>query len=228
MKLTTKYNLEEHGFVLVDNFYSNEEIESFKFVNSDFEYPFQDEEAKGAEIIFDFSKVKQYADRLTNKNYHIFMQKINYKPSYIGSHEIYHQDYFYRQNTNIESEEFLQVFIALEDLDYAPLNVFVGSHKKDLLPHIMCIERNGKAKYRIKKETLDSMKKSFKSIKMKKGSALFFNYKLAHGSTSNASPYNQPRAIIQLCTHEIEKIQHGLDRRDFEVNILKKFLDEKL
>ena len=61
MKLTTKYNLKEHGFVLVDNFYSNEEIESFKFVNSDFEYPFQDEEAKGAEIIFDFSKVKQYA-----------------------------------------------------------------------------------------------------------------------------------------------------------------------
>ena len=134
MKLTTKYNLKEHGFVLVDNFYSNEEIESFKFVNSDFEYPFQDEEAKGAEIIFDFSKVKQYADRLTNKNYYIFMQKINYKPSFIGSHEIYHQDYFYRQNTNIESEEFLQVFIALEDLDYAPLNIFVGSHKKGLIP----------------------------------------------------------------------------------------------
>ena len=34
MKLTTKYNLKEHGFVLVDNFYSNEEIESFKFLIS--------------------------------------------------------------------------------------------------------------------------------------------------------------------------------------------------
>ena len=228
MKPITKYNLKEHGFVLVENFYSNKEIESFKFINSDFEYPFQDEEAKGAEITFDFSKVKQYADRLTNKNYHIFLQKINYKSSFVGSHEIYHQDYFYRHSTNIDSEEFLQAFIALEDLNYAPLNVFVGSHKKGLLPHIMCLERNGNAKYIVKKEILNSMRRSFKAIKMKKGSALFFNYKLVHGSGSNASPYNQPRAIIQLCTQKIENNLTWLDRRDFEVNILKKFLDEKL
>lgn len=228
MKLTTEYNLKDHGFVLVKNFYSVQEINSFEFTNLDMEYPFQDYLAKGAEINFDFSRVTKYANSLTNSDYHIFMQKVNYKPSFIGSHEIYHQDYYYRRNTGIDSNNFLQVFIALEDLNYAPLNVFIGSHKLGLLDHTMCLERNGKAKFRIVNEKLNKLKDTFKTIYMEKGDALFFNYKLVHGSPSNASPFEQPRAVIQLCTKTIDNIIHGSDRREFEVELLKKFLNAKL
>lgn len=228
VKLITDYNLNEHGFVLVENFYSEKEINSFRFLKTDLEYPQQDTIAKGAEIAFDFNKVRDFAKTLTGKSYYIFMQKVNFKPAFIGSHEIYHQDYYYRQNMGVDSEEFLQVFIALEDLNHAPLNVFSGSHKLGLLKHTMCLERNGKAKYRIENHELNKIKDRFKTIHMKKGSALFFNYKLVHGSSSNFSPIDQPRAIVQLCTNKIENIIHGSDRRDFEIKMLKSFLDEKL
>lgn len=228
MKLITDYNLNEHGFVLVENFYSEKEIKLLEFFNTDLEYPHQDEIIKGAELSFDFYKIRNFAETLTDKKYHIFMQKVNFKPCFIGSHEIYHQDYYYRQKTGIDSEEFLQVFIALENLDHAPLNIFVGSHKLGLLKHIMCVERNGKAKYRIENQELLKIKDSFKTIHMKKGSALFFNYKLVHGSSSNSSPFDQPRAIVQLCTQELNDIVHGSDRRAFEIKTLKSFLDEKL
>ena len=46
MKLTTEYNLKDHGFVLVKNFYSVQEINSFEFTNLDMEYPYQDYLAK--------------------------------------------------------------------------------------------------------------------------------------------------------------------------------------
>ena len=94
--------------------------------------------------------------------------------------------------------------------------MFVGSHKKGLLKHETILERDGIAKYIIPQFELRQIKNSFKSLKLKRGDVVFFNYLLVHGSASNASPCNQRRAILQFCTKDVSSINHGDDRRERE------------
>jgi len=221
------YSLEKDGFTVVENFFSQAEIDSFEFENYGDEFPLQPGEKKFAEIKYDFSKVVEKANKLFDANYSIFMQKIYFKSAFEGSHEVYHQDYFYREAQGLPNDNYLQCFIALEDLDYCPLNVFQGSHKLGVLPHTLGVERNGEAKYRLKKETLDPIKDSFLSLNLKKGSIVFFDYCLAHGSCSNATPFGQTRAVVQLTKNPIPPIKYGSDRRDFEAKVLNEFLANK-
>ena len=50
------YDLEEHGFTVVENLYSDDEIASFEPYKFDDEFPFQDSDPKSAYLDFDFSK----------------------------------------------------------------------------------------------------------------------------------------------------------------------------
>ena len=222
-----KYNLQDDGFIVIENFFTQDEINSFSFENYAQEFPYQESEQKFAEIKYDFSKIVKKANNLFDAKYSIFMQKIYFKSPFEGSHEVYHQDFFYRELQGLPNENYLQCFIAIDDLDHCPLNVFRGSHKQGVLPHTLGVERNGEAKYRIRKEYLDPLSKNFLPLYLKKGSILFFDYCLAHGSSSNASPYSQTRAVVQLTKNPIPKINHGSDRRDFETNVLNKFLSKK-
>lgn len=223
------YKLGEHGFCLVEKLLSDSTLRNFVPLDMTKEFSYINmSPPKFSNIDCPDDKIVQKIKDITGSNYKCFMKKQYHKTAFIGSHEGYHQDFFYRQNLGISSHKFLQCFIALDDLDYCPLNVFIGSHKKGLLEHETLIERDGKAKYIIPQQVLRQFKNDFLSIKLKRGDALFFNYLLVHGSASNASPFNQRRAILQYCTEEVKPISHGDDRRDTEIKILKQFLDEKL
>jgi len=223
-----RFNLEEHGFEIVKNFFNQNELDSIKFLDSFDEYPFAlNSTTKFSNVSLDVDRIVKKAKSLRNKNYKVFMNKFYHKSAFEGSHEIYHQDFFYRQDLKIPSSEYIQSFFAIHDLDYAPLNVFIGSHKKGLLPHRMVMERDGNAKYAISSSTLRNYKNDFYSVNLKKGDGIFFDYSLIHGSASNGSPYDQSRLIVQLCSKELPKIKHGYDRRDHEIDILSKMLDAK-
>lgn len=223
-----KYNLSDHGFTIVEDIYSSEELEEFNYTNFDFEFPGQDGEPRAADVEFDFSRVVQIAESLRNTSFSIFMQKVIFKPAFEGSYETFHQDYFFRQGQLLPSSNYLQFFMAMEDHDTAPLNVFIGSHKAGILPHVVGMERNGNAKYRIPKSELLKFKENFQPLNLKKGSGVFFDYRLIHGSASNSSPVDQPRLLVQLTEQPLESIAHGSDRRNFEVKVLTELLDKKV
>ena len=223
-----KFNLEEHGFEIVKSFFNQNELDSIEYLDSFDEYPFTlNSTTKFSNVRLNVDRIVKKANSLRDKNYKVFMNKFYHKTAFEGSHEIYHQDFFYRQDLKIPSSEYIQSFFAIHDLEYAPLNVFIGSHKKGLLPHRIVVERDGNAKYSISSDILRKYKNDFYSLKLKKGDGVFFDYSLIHGSASNGSPYDQSRLIVQLCSKEIPKIKHGYDRRDYEIDILSKMLNAK-
>ena len=223
-----EFNLEEHGFTIVKGFFSDEELDSIEFLNKFYEYPLTPlSPPKFSNIEFDTEKIVLKSKALRGKDYKVFMKKFYYKTAFEGSHEIYHQDYYYRQGLNIPSSEYLQCFLAIHDHEHAPLNVFIGSHKKGLQAHRLVMERDGNAKYAISNDILKEFKDDFYSVKLKRGDGLFFDYSLVHGSGSNGSPHDQSRLIVQLCTKDLPQIHHGSDRRLYEIDSLQKMIDAK-
>jgi len=222
------FNLEDHGFTIVKNFLSEDDISKIVYTSSQLEYPFTPlSPKKFSNVSLDTRKIVLKASALRGKNYKVFMEKVFHKLAFEGAHEIYHQDLYYRQGLNIPNSEYLQSFFALHDLDHAPMNVFIGSHKKGLQPHRLVIERDGKAKYAISKDILEDFKDDFFTVPLKKGDGLFFDYSLIHGSASNASPFDQSRLIVQLCSKKLPEINHGSDRKLYEKSVLKKMLKQK-
>lgn len=222
------FNLEEHGFVIYKNFFNDEEIEKIKFLDEFYEYPYTPlSPTKFSNVSLDTKKIVLKAAALRGKRYEVFMNKFYHKRAFEGSHEVYHQDYYYRQALNIPNLEYLQTFFAIHDHDYAPLNVFIGSHKKGLQPHRLVFERDGNAKYAISKDILKEFKEDFYPVHLKKGDGIFFDYSLIHGSGSNGSPFDQSRLIVQMCTKDLPSINHGSDRRLYERDIIGKMLNAK-
>lgn len=222
-----EFNLDDHGFTVVEDFFTEDDFLKFKTHGHDFEFPFQDGDHKSAKVDFDFSRIVEKASELTGKKYSIFFQKTYFKTAFESSYEMYHQDYFYRKDDGHPNENYLQAFIALEDLDYAPLNVFVGSHKLGVLPHTFGMERQGMGKYRVRNNHLREIASTFMPVKLRKGSVLFFDYLLVHGSASNASPVDQPRAVVQLCEKPLAHNNPGSDRRHLEIKVLEQILAAK-
>ena len=69
-------------------------------------------------------------------------------------------------------------------------------------------------------------------IELKAGSCLFFNYQLIHGSSSNASEFQQLRMIVQLLKKEnnrdVMKNQNVWKKRNLkEISILQKIINLK-
>ena len=234
------FNLKDDGFTIVENLLTEEQLSQREALN--YKGEFREDKAKFygmskySDIDFPLeinNLIKNKAKEFTGQTYDIFMKKMYYKAAYFGSCEYYHQDYFYRQKLGVPNSKYLQCFIAVEDLDHAPLNVFVGSHKGSLHNHQMVLERDGNAKYSILNMKDICSGYNFKSLKLKKGDAVFFDYMLVHGSGSNATPFPQSRIVVQLCSEQLPKnnSQGGdifKERRKFELMTLTNSFERKL
>jgi len=191
------------------------------------EFPYSDcDTVRIFNFEYDPRLILEVAHKITGKNYESWMQKVNIRNRYDGSGEYYHQDFWWRKDEDLPNETYMQCFVALTDLQFCPLMLFEGSHNK-LLDHEMFLDKTGISKYKVKNSDLDKLT-NLKTVHMHQGDALFFNYLLVHGSSSNPFQYDQPRAVFQL-----KEVGKSTDKSNFdtrkqkEIEILQKFIDYK-
>ena len=180
-----------------------------------------------------FNKILKIGEFLTQKKLKLW-EKIFYpKHAFDSDNEVYHQDFFYHRYKSKKNEDYIQCFIAFHDhnLSGGCLRIFSGSHKLGLVKHENIMTRNGLSKYTIPAKKLTKISKKCKliNLELKKGSCVFFNYNIIHGSSSNASNTDQNRMICQMMSvkseHNKLKIEAvNRQRTQEEIKILQKMI----
>ena len=180
-------------------------------------------------------KILDLAEKISGKK-KIFLTKLYTKNAFDSENEFYHQDFAYRTKTGLKANSYMQCFIALKDhnIDGGCLKVFEGSNKLGLIKHYQVMCRSGISKLTIPAQKLKkiSKKNKLRDIKLKAGAAIFFTYLTIHGSSSNASPNDQPRIVVQMHSNndEISKknnFKFWKARSSNEIDILKKMIVSK-
>lgn len=186
--------------------------------------------------LIEFSKIEKIASKLTKSEFKVWFKKFYPKNYFDGDNEFYHQDYAYHKDKKAKNKEYIQCFIALQDhyLGSGCLRVFRGSHKLGLVKHHVVMTRNGVSKLTPSSDQLKKISKKNKliNIELKAGSCLFFNYQLIHGSSSNASEFQQLRMIVQLLkknnNRDKKKNSNVWKKRNLkEISILQKMINLK-
>tara|TARA_R110002051_G_scaffold214187_1_gene279040 strand:- start:727 stop:1560 length:834 start_codon:yes stop_codon:yes gene_type:complete len=187
--------------------------------------------------LIDYEKITKMASFLSNKPMKFWLKKVYLKSAFQGDNEVYHQDYEYHISKGGNTDPFydyIQCFIALEDhsIQGGCLNIIKGSHKSKRIPHDMVMTRNGISKLTVKPDILKQLSKgnNFKPMELKKGSCVFFSYVTLHGSSSNSSPLDQTRMVIQFMnkdkSHDEDKTQEFFSNRKLkEIKILELMLN---
>src|SRR5210317_1484572 len=91
---------DEDGFVIKKNFLTEKEINSIRFLTSNYEYPYSEiKSLKFSHVDFDFQKkFMDVGKGIRGKNLNIYMRKVYHKNAFVGAHEGFHQDFFYKQD----------------------------------------------------------------------------------------------------------------------------------
>jgi hypothetical protein len=132
-------SLIDKGYFIFKEYFSSEEIDAIVATSKVelLEYPYTySDSAKVLSIKVDTSKILDTVRKLTGTKFVDWHQKLYLKESFEGYLEPYHQDFFYREDSELVTIAYLQCFIAVDDLTECPLNVFESSHKLGLLEHI--------------------------------------------------------------------------------------------
>jgi hypothetical protein len=226
-------SLIDKGYYTFKGYFSSKEIDAIVATSNIelLEYPFTcSDSVKVLSVKIDTSKIIDTIYDITGVKFIDWHQKLYLKECFEGYLEPYHQDFFYRKEAGLESNNYLQCFIAVDNLNACPLNVFEGSHNYGLQAHIIGMERNGYSKYRIPNKLLKKYSNSFKSLYLQKGDMVIFDYLLIHGSSSNASPYNQARAVVQLIKEGVKMTNSSQifeKRKATEYEILSKMIEDR-
>lgn len=188
--------------------------------------------------LIDFQKITKIASFLTNRQMKLWLKKVYLKSAFQGDNEVYHQDYEYHMNKGGNTDPFndyIQCFIALEDhtKEGGCLNIIKSSHNTKRIPHDLVMTRNGISKLTVKPSILKKLCKNnnFKAMELKMGDCVFFSYLTLHGSSSNSSPLDQTRMIIQFMnkdkSHDEKKTKEFFrDRKAKEIKILELMLNQ--
>lgn len=186
--------------------------------------------------LVNLKKILELAEKISHEKKKIFLTKIYTKNAFDGENEFYHQDFAYRTKTGLKASSYMQCFIALEDhnIEGGCLKVFEGSNKLGLIKHYQVMCRSGVSKLTIPAQKLKniSKKNKLRNVKLKAGACIFFTYLTIHGSSSNASPNDQPRIVVQMHSknEDISKknnLKFWKARSLSEVTVLKKMIDSK-
>ena len=187
--------------------------------------------------ISNIDKILDIGSKLREKEMKKWFVKFYLKNAFDGDNEFYHQDYAYRKNTGVKSNDYLQCFIALKDqkIENGCLRILKGSHKNGLVKHDSVMTRSGMTKLTISSTNLKRLSKKNKihNLELSAGTGVFFSYLTIHGSSSNASEIDQPRLIIQMIPkngsiNRKKNLSLWKKRSDNEKSILKKMLEKKL
>ena len=174
--------------------YNNNNKFGYLFINED--YPIKENIIKN-EIINNF------ATQILG-NYNISIIKSYNKCAFMARDIEYHQEFYYNdhQPTQNNWEDYIQIFIALEDhsLENACLKIIPKSHILGILPHINIVNSNLEHK---KAVNYNSLKKAYDKFgilncNLKKGEGIFFNHLIVHGSQNNNGPFSRKSIVITI------------------------------
>jgi ectoine hydroxylase len=171
------------------------------------------------------------AAKLLDKNIYIYQTKINLKKTKEGRSWPWHQDFpFWKYEDEVPHNNMLTAAILLDDvtLDNGPLMMIPGSHKYYIeydSPGNTVMEDyvSEKLAYTIDENIVDELLKKHGKYTFcgKKGSILFFDGKIVHGSADNTSLSS--RRILYITYNDINnkplsnKRPNYLCARNFEI-----------
>ena len=261
MKLTKKQqnSFKNNGYLVIKNFFSKEQCSKvIKIINQinkkkqinelDKDHPFSKINSKSKVIIFSKKKnfqinkiikpkkILDIASKIKKTEMKEWFKKLYLKNAFDGDNEFYHQDYAYHFEKKAKNKDYLQLFVAFQNhtVNSGCLRVFKGSHKIGLIKHHSVMTRNGLSKLTPKSEVLKKIAKKYDliNLELKAGSCVFFDYLLLHGSSSNASEYDQIRMVYQMLAKNNTRDDNAnkgvwKKRNSKELNILNKIINYK-
>ncbi len=161
----------------------------------------------------------------------VWNAKSNLKKRWNGSVEYFHQDFIYWRELGFESSKMLNCMIFIDDHSHinGGLWIFPGTHKK-MYKHTSFLNINSLHKYFIHPKVLDKifLKYKPKSISAKKGSCLFFDSRLIHGSSHNISHKDRRVLLYDVSTTKHFKKANKSKIKSFNRDYRKIFERENL
>ena len=195
------------------------------------QFPYsEDKDIRISDIDIDCSFLIDFINSVMPDEYKLWYKKISPKSAFTGEHVYYHQECRFVISWELNPTDFLQCFIALEDLDYCPL--VVAEHDIQI-EHEKFMSQTGISKEKIKSEYLKKIPKdSFKTYSLRKGEGILFDYFAVHSSVGNVTPYDQPRGIFQLIKKGVnvnEEVVNNaaINKLNWEIDVLSKMLDNR-
>ena len=159
-------------------------------------------------VIYENKSIQKLCHDFLGKNFVFNHLLVNNKAPFIGPSVEWHREIF---NVNtfapgaIKTKDcwlnFLQIYIALDrhEEENGCLKVIPKSHLINTIPYEDIMNDRLGHKRRVPSTDMRNILKNhiIKSIYMEPGDVLFFNHKLLHGSSSNASSKNRKSIVLQ-------------------------------
>ena len=217
----------------INNYITNNDKNAYfeKNTNQKFGYKFGKDEISPVKDYINKNVFINLFGEYILKDFDFSFIKSFYKSALMARDIEYHQEFSYRDHhPNIGKwEDFIQIFIALEDhsTENACLKIIPKSHELGLLPYTDIVNSNLEHKRAVKYESLKeaAYKYGILNCELKKGEAIFFNHLIIHGSQSNNSIKSRHALVCTLYKKNLpfneEKFKtFEINRKEFTIKVL--------
>ena len=196
-----------------------------------------------ASIITDNIFIKNFCNKLYGDKYYYNSVYVHNKHRWVGPDVEWHQEVFniktfHPTNNNYTIDDiknnFMQVYVALEDQNIYNGGMKIIPYHKSILPHYDTTNTHLNHKRAIIPEELDKIYKTHGIINLdlKAGDVVFFNHLIPHSSPSNNSPFDRKAMVFLTYKNnddfdESIRIKEKEYRKSFALNYLKNILNIK-
>jgi len=164
-------------------------------------------------------KLLKPAIQIVGSGVYVYQFKINAKAGFDGTAWPWHQDFkHWKEEDGLASPRMINVALYLEDVTSfnGPIMIIPGSHKSGNWCEVELEDSDWAARYRADvKYTMDKRsvvelvaRNGVVSTEAPRGSVLFFDVNVAHGSASNISPFN--RWIVIVSYNSIDNVPRSI------------------
>ena len=194
-----------------------------------------------ASIITDNIFIKNFCNKLYGDKYYYNSVYVHNKHRWVGPDVEWHQEVFniktfHPTNNNYTIDDiknnFMQVYVALEDQNIYNGGMKIIPYHKSILPHYDTTNTHLNHKRAIIPEELDKIYKTHGIINLdlKAGDVVFFNHLIPHSSPSNNSPFDRKAMVFLTYKNnddfdESIRIKEKEYRKSFAFKLFKKYFE---
>lgn len=183
------------------------------------------------------------AKELLGSDVYVYQFKVNAKAALGGDLWEWHQDYiFWKMEDGMPTSRVTNALIFVDEVTEfnGPLFLIPGSHKEGMLDSSQVADGNGEGqsatysnspkwisnltanlKYSLDRKTVRRLVEQYGMVSPKgpKGSVLFFDSNIVHGSPNNMSPFDRAVVIVTYNSVKNIPVQTSNKRPDFLVSV---------